>query len=75
MNGMDGWPTTRWSVDVPQRLLLVIQLLNVEPPLASLMRFYPKRGHLLKHIVPIRLAFFLGLYCRDKAKSESLFWQ
>ena len=26
----------------------------------------------LKHIVPIHLAFFLALYCRDKAKSEAI---
>src|SRR5260221_7966255 len=32
-------------------------------------------GPLLKHIVPIRLAFFVCLYCRDKAKNESLSWQ
>ena len=39
------------------------------------LRFEPYFGSLLKHIVPINLAFFLGLYCRDKTKSEAICWQ
>jgi hypothetical protein len=38
------------------------------------VRFEPYFGSFLKHMVPIYLAFFLGLYCRDKVESEAIIW-
>jgi hypothetical protein len=39
------------------------------------VRFSAYYGNALKHIVPIHLAFFLDLYCRDKVESEAIMWQ